>query len=200
VAGRARLRALQRLKSVVGTNVARTTPCGHAIILFLVVRPRGGNADYHRPNKFYLTFSNWRGAEAEPPSHDRKRIKSMDEAERIAREARAARDRNAVSFGKFAWRRRNLKTYQQKWAEKNLRRKREEMAEREKHGAPDILPAAPFRKPGSNHRPTILPPCRIWRRRPAEQRAIPNLPPSDLPVPPVYAKIGTVKVRAQFDS
>ena len=128
------------------SSVAPAIREAEALGFIRVERGRGGNADYHRPNKFYLTFSNWRGAEAEPPSHDRKRIKSIDEAEQIAREARAAKDRNAVSFGKFAWRRRNLKTLadQQKWAEKNLRRKREEMAEREKQM---VDTAPPYRAP-----------------------------------------------------
>jgi hypothetical protein len=100
-----------------------------ALGFIAVQRGRGGNADYRQPNKFYLTFSNWRGSKAEPPSHDWKRIKSMEEAERIAREARAAKDKNAVAFGKSAWRRRNLRTPadRQKWAEENLRRKRAEI-------------------------------------------------------------------------
>jgi hypothetical protein len=94
-----------------------------------VERGRGGNADYRRPNLFYLTYSNWRGSKAEPPSHDWKHIKSMEEALRIAREARAAKDRNAVDFGKFAWRRRNERSFEeiQKRGRENVRRKRAEM-------------------------------------------------------------------------
>ena len=72
------------------SSVAPAIREAEALGFIRVERGRGGNADYHRPNKFYLTFSNWRGAKAEPPSHDWKRIKSMDEAQRIAREARAA--------------------------------------------------------------------------------------------------------------
>ena len=128
------------------SSVAPAIREAEALGFIKVERGRGGNADYRRPNKFYLTFSNWRGSKAEPPGHDWKHIKSMDEAQHIAREARAAKDRNAVAFGKFAWRRRNLKTLadQQKWAEKNLCRKREEMAEREKQMA-DTAPSVPAR-------------------------------------------------------
>ena len=83
------------------SSVAPAIREAEALGFIRVERGRGGTTDYHRPNKFYLTFSNWQGAKAEPPSHDWKRIKSIDEAERIAREARAAKDRNAVSFGKY---------------------------------------------------------------------------------------------------
>jgi hypothetical protein len=84
------------------SSVAPAIREAEALGFIRVERGRGGNADYRRPNKFYLTFSNWRGSKDEPPSHDWKRIKSMDDALRIAREARAAKDRNAVAFGKFA--------------------------------------------------------------------------------------------------
>jgi hypothetical protein len=96
-----------------------------------VERGRGGNAEYRRPNLFYLTYTNWRGSIAEPPSHDWRRIKNLDEAKCIARDARAAKDGNAVAFGKSAWRRRNLRTPadRQKRAE-NLRRKKAEMPQR----------------------------------------------------------------------
>jgi hypothetical protein len=119
------------------SSVAPATREAEALGFIRVERGRGGNADYRRPNKFYLTFSNWRGAKAEPPSHDWKRIKSFEDAQRIAREARAAKDRNAVSQGRYSWRKRNLKTFadRQKWSDKVLRRKRAEMAEREKREA-----------------------------------------------------------------
>jgi hypothetical protein len=73
-------------------------------------------------------------------------LKLNGKVEAAVQKARAAKDRNAVAFGKFAWRRRNLKTLadQQKWAEKNLCRKREEMAEREKQMA-DTAPTVPAR-------------------------------------------------------
>jgi hypothetical protein len=52
---------------------------------------RGGNADYRRPNLFYLTFANWRGSKAQPPSHDWRKIETVADAERIAAEARKAK-------------------------------------------------------------------------------------------------------------
>jgi hypothetical protein len=69
-------------------------------------RGRGGNAEYRRPNRFYLKFSNWRGAKSQPPTHDYRAIKTLEEAERIAREARRAKDQNAVAKGRSAWRKR----------------------------------------------------------------------------------------------
>jgi hypothetical protein len=108
-------------------SVAPAIREAEALGFIRVERGRGGNADYRRPNKFYLTFSNWRGSKAEPPSHDWKRVKSLDEAKRIAREARAAKDRNAVTFGKYAWRRRQSNAVLQKRAEENVRQKRAQM-------------------------------------------------------------------------
>jgi hypothetical protein len=86
----------------------------------------------------------------------------MDEAIRIAREARAAKDRNAVSFGKYAWRRRNLKTFAdgQKSAEENVRRKRAEMAEREKQMTDADRPNRRARPPHQT------PPLKPTRTRP----------------------------------
>jgi hypothetical protein len=119
------------------SSVAPAIREAEALGFIKVERGRGGNADYRRPNKFYLTFSNLRGSKAEPPSHDWKRVRTLDEAQKIAREARAAKDRNAVSHGRYSWRRRNLKTPadRQKWSDKILRRKRAEMAGREKREA-----------------------------------------------------------------
>jgi hypothetical protein len=114
------------------SSVAPAIREAEALGFIRVERGRGGNAEYRRPNKFYLTFSNWRGSKAEPPSHDWKHIKSMDQAQSVAREARAAKDRNAVAFGKYAWNRRQSNADLQKRAEENVRRKRAEMAERER--------------------------------------------------------------------
>jgi hypothetical protein len=52
---------------------------------------RGGNAEYRRPNLFYLTFAHWRGSKAEPPSHDWRKIKTETDALYIAAEARQAK-------------------------------------------------------------------------------------------------------------
>jgi hypothetical protein len=70
-------------------------------------RGRGGNADYRRPNMFYLTFANGRDAKSQPPTHEWRRIKTMEEAERIADDARLAKDQNAVAKGRSAWRKRH---------------------------------------------------------------------------------------------
>ena len=58
---------------------------------------RGGNAEHRRPNLFYLTFANWRGSRAAPPTHDWKKIKTVEEAEQIASEARRSKDKVAVA-------------------------------------------------------------------------------------------------------
>jgi hypothetical protein len=69
-------------------------------------RGRGGNAEHRRPNRFYLTFSNGRGAKSQPPTHEWRCIKTLEEAERIAHEARTSKDQNAVAKGRSAWRKR----------------------------------------------------------------------------------------------
>jgi hypothetical protein len=63
---------------------------------------RGGNAEHRRPNLFYLTFSNWRGAKAEPPTHDWRKIKTIEEAHEIAAKARKSKDRNVVARARRA--------------------------------------------------------------------------------------------------
>jgi hypothetical protein len=68
-------------------------------------RGRGGNADFRAPNRYYLTFSYSRETRSEPPSHDWRKIKSHDEAIRIARAARTAKDRTAIARGTNNWRR-----------------------------------------------------------------------------------------------
>ena len=72
----------------------------------VIERGRGGNAEYRRPNMFYLTFANARDAKSEPPTHEWRRIKTVEEAERIAHDARLAKDQNAVAKGRSAWRKR----------------------------------------------------------------------------------------------
>jgi hypothetical protein len=72
-------------------------------------RGRGGSAEYRTPNKFFLTFAHGRDSRSIPPTHDWRRIKTVDEAERIARAARAAKDERAVEHGKRSWRKRQRK-------------------------------------------------------------------------------------------
>jgi hypothetical protein len=66
-------------------------------------RGRGGNAEHRQPNTFYLSFAYGRGAKSTPPTHYWRNIKTLEEAERIAREARLAKDQNAVAKGRSAW-------------------------------------------------------------------------------------------------
>lgn len=61
-------------------------------------RGRGGNAEYHLPNKFFLTFAHGRDSRAQPPTHDWRRIKTMEEATEIAKEARNNKNPRAVEF------------------------------------------------------------------------------------------------------
>jgi hypothetical protein len=88
------------------SSVAPATREAEALGFIRCERGRGGNAEHRCPNLFYLTFTNWRGSKAEPPSHDWKRIKTMEEAARIAKEAREAKDPNAVTNGRYCFLRR----------------------------------------------------------------------------------------------
>jgi hypothetical protein len=61
-------------------------------------RGRGGNSEYRQPNKFFLTFAYGRGSHASPPTHDWRKIKTLEEAEEIARAARNNKNAQAVQF------------------------------------------------------------------------------------------------------
>jgi len=74
-------------------------------------RGRAGNAEHGAPNRFFLTFAHGRTSRQEPPTHDWRRIKTMEEAEEIARVARAEKNPNAVAHGKRSWRSRHAKTF-----------------------------------------------------------------------------------------
>src|SRR5262245_6842246 len=60
---------------------------------------RGGNAEYRKPNLFFLTFAHGRDSRQFPPPHDWRQIKTMQEAKSIARAARANKNPDAVRFG-----------------------------------------------------------------------------------------------------
>jgi hypothetical protein len=62
-------------------------------------RGRGGNAEHRQPNKFFLTFSHGRDSRANPPTHDWRKIKTLEEAMQIAKAARKNKDERAVRFG-----------------------------------------------------------------------------------------------------
>jgi hypothetical protein len=59
-------------------------------------RGRGGNADRRQPNRFFLTFAHGRGSRAYEPTHDWRKIKTLEEAQAIANAARSAKDPGAV--------------------------------------------------------------------------------------------------------
>jgi hypothetical protein len=61
-------------------------------------RGRGGNADYCQPNLLFLTFAHGRDSRANPPSHDWRKIKTLEEAMEIAKVARQCKDERAVEF------------------------------------------------------------------------------------------------------
>jgi hypothetical protein len=61
---------------------------------------RGGNADHRQPNLFFLTSVNGRDSRAQPPTHDWRKIKTIEEAEMIATEARSRQSPYAVARGK----------------------------------------------------------------------------------------------------
>jgi len=59
---------------------------------------RGGNAEYRRPNKFFLTFTRDRGSLENPPTDDWRKIKTIEQAEAKARVARGQKNSRAVEF------------------------------------------------------------------------------------------------------
>jgi hypothetical protein len=72
-------------------------------------RGRAGNAEHGAPNRFFLTFAHGRNSRQEAPTHDWRRIKTPEEAEEIARVARAEKNPGAVAHGKRSWRSRHAK-------------------------------------------------------------------------------------------
>jgi len=58
---------------------------------------RGGNAEHRAPNLFFLTFANGAGSST-PPTHDWRKVKTVEEAMAIAKTARASKDPIKVSF------------------------------------------------------------------------------------------------------
>jgi len=74
---------------------------GEALGFFRITdRGRGGNREYRAPNKFYLTFAVGRGLRRNPPTDEWRKIKTIEEAREIARNARAAKNQYAVAHGK----------------------------------------------------------------------------------------------------
>jgi len=59
-------------------------------------RGRGGNSEHRQPNKFFLTFAHSRESRQSPPTHDWRKIKTMEEAMEIAQAARENKNPRAV--------------------------------------------------------------------------------------------------------
>jgi hypothetical protein len=72
-------------------------------------RGRGGNAEHRKPHLFFLTFANSRSGLA--PTHDWRKIKTLEDAMEIAKGARANKDSQAVKFAKH----RTQKTESRSW-------------------------------------------------------------------------------------
>jgi hypothetical protein len=91
------------------SSVAPAIREAEALGFISVKRGRGGNAEYRTPSKFGSTFSQHLNSHRHPPSDDWRRIKTVEEAEQIARAARQAKDQRAVAHGKRNWQRRQQK-------------------------------------------------------------------------------------------
>jgi hypothetical protein len=63
-------------------------------------RGKGGNAEHRQPNLFLLTFAHGRDSRSNPPKHDWRKIKTIEEAEAIAQAARADKDARAAALGR----------------------------------------------------------------------------------------------------
>jgi hypothetical protein len=61
-------------------------------------RGRGGNAEHRQSNKFFLTYAHGRDSRANPPTHDWRKIKTMEEAMEIAEVARDNKNPRVVQF------------------------------------------------------------------------------------------------------
>src|SRR5262245_32057417 len=60
---------------------------------------RGGNREYREPTLYWLTFAHARTSRQSPPSHDWKKIGTLEEALQIAAAARANKNPLAVKIG-----------------------------------------------------------------------------------------------------
>jgi hypothetical protein len=87
-------------------SVAPAIREAHALGFITVEQGRGGNAEHRTPSKFGSTFAQHRESRRHPPTDDWRRIKTVEEAEQIARDVRAAKDQRAVQYGKRSARKR----------------------------------------------------------------------------------------------
>jgi hypothetical protein len=91
------------------SSVAPAIREAEALGFISLERGRGGNAEYRTPSLFGSTFSQHRNSRCSPPTDDWRRIKTVEEAEQIARVARQAKDQRAVQHGKRNWQKRQTK-------------------------------------------------------------------------------------------
>lgn len=131
-------------------------------------RGRGGNAEYRMPNMFFLTFAHSRDSGKNPPTHDWRRIKSMREAEEIARNARADKNPYAVQHGIRSWRKRQQK--------RNAGTEERHTSVREKRTERVGDPVRKTRTTGSGGKTVLLSIARVGDRRDAtsSRRASPS--------------------------
>ena len=65
-----------------------------------IVHGRAGNADNRRANLYGMTFVHARDSRQNPPTHEWRAFRTIEEAKKVAQEARAAADEAAVARGK----------------------------------------------------------------------------------------------------
>jgi hypothetical protein len=90
-------------------SVAPAIREAEALGFIRVKRGRGGNAEYRTPSLFGSTFAQHLNSHRSPPTDDWRKIKTIEEAEQIARGARESKDQHAVQYGKRNWQRRQQK-------------------------------------------------------------------------------------------
>jgi hypothetical protein len=87
-------------------SIAPATREAEALGFLRVKRGRGGNAEHRTPSKYGLTFAFHRDSRRSPPTDEWRRVKTVEEAEQIAKAPRNTKDPRAVAYGKFGTRKR----------------------------------------------------------------------------------------------
>jgi len=91
-------------------SIAPAVREAEALGFLRVKRGRGGNAEHRTPSKFGLTYAYHRSAKRSPPTDEWRQIKTVEEAEAIAKAARKVKDVRAVSLGKSGAKKQKRKT------------------------------------------------------------------------------------------
>jgi hypothetical protein len=102
---------------------------------------RGGNAEYRQSNLFFLTFINSRSSKA--PTHEWRKIKTVEEAKAIAKSARSNKNPRAVEFAE-----RRLLKIESRPRKSGAAPPPETGSERVNFPPPEIGSTASLRKPG----------------------------------------------------